>query len=102
MNQDAQIFDDNNQLSEEYLHIPDDVPATTKKEDATEVLPHEQPPQSNTTSAEASEEGQKPQQQTKAKQQQQQLNWANPRFSMSSFQLYETKTVKKKKKDTNA
>lgn len=89
MNQDAQIFDDNSQLSEDYLNIPD-VPATTtvKKEDATEV-PHEQPPpalQSN-NNAEKSEEGQ-PQSSTKAKQ----LNWANPRFSMSSFQLYETKT----------
>lgn len=66
MNQDAQIFND---LSEEYL-TTSEVPSVKKEDTETTTEPVEE---------------QKPKKE--------QLNWANPRFSMSSFQLYETKTV---------
>ncbi|KAI8058923.1 SacI homology domain-containing protein [Gilbertella persicaria] len=64
MNQDAQIFNDNQQyLHDQYLssHIPE-IP--TKKEDIPINTPEKK----------------------------ESLNWAHPRFCMSQFQLYETKT----------
>lgn len=75
MNQDAQIFNDNQEcLNEQYLASK--VP--TKKEEAESHSVHntevkEQPPKKES------------------------LNYAHPRFTMSIFQLYETKTVKKNK-----
>jgi hypothetical protein len=80
INQDAQIFNDNQEcLNNQYLAAQAELP--TKKEE-TENNNH-------STNAPTSEPPL-----TEEKSKKESLNWANPRFTMSSFQLYETKTVK--------
>lgn len=89
MNQDAQIFNDNQEcLNEQYLNaqLPEH---RTKKDENEQNATHASSNMndSNTaaktqaTAAEASPEKKEA------------LNWAHPRFTMSQFQLYETKTV---------
>jgi hypothetical protein len=83
MNQDAQIFNDNQEsLNDEYLasKLPE-IPTEAETRTATTAQPSDAniPPHTTTVTPE--------------KEKKESLKWANPRFTMSTFQLYETKTV---------
>jgi hypothetical protein len=70
MNQDAQIFNDNQEtLNDQYLAAQ--VPELPKKEEVIPTIPEDTP----------------------RDQKKDAISWAHPRFTMSQFQLYETKTV---------
>ncbi|KAI8359085.1 SacI homology domain-containing protein [Choanephora cucurbitarum] len=89
MNQDAQIFDDNQQcLEDQYLnsHIPQSSSTTTSTFATHAQATHTA---SNTTKREEAIETKTNDSSDKKKEA---LNWAHPRFHMSQFQLYETKT----------
>lgn len=90
MNQDAQIFNDNQEcLNDQYLNAQL-AEHHTRKDENEQNAAHASGNlnDSNTagkaqaTAAEASPEKKEA------------LNWAHPRFTMSQFQLYETKTVR--------
>lgn len=75
MNQDSQIFTDNQaSLNDHYTHSK-----MSEAPDTTLPLP---PPPAAATAVPTVEEKTS-------------LNYAHPRFTMSTFQLYETKTVRK-------
>lgn len=111
MNQDAQIFHDNQEvLNDQYLNtqIPETttsaVSVTSKKEE-TEIKTTNKSSTNNITATLLPSEAVPPPQTNSKKKET--LQWAHPRFTLSQFQLYETKTVtsldsciKKKKKDS--
>jgi hypothetical protein len=81
MNQDAQIFNDNQEsLNDQYLATQ--VTELPKKEDVEQINTN-QATVIPTTTEDMPREKDAP-------------RWAHPRFTMSQFQLYETKTVYQK------
>ena len=87
MNQDAQIFNDNQECLND-LYLERNMSENLKKDEQENDIPTTQP---NQLPPQPTDEEEKKTEKTKKEV----LNWADTRFSMSSFQLYETKTASK-------